>query len=130
MNNCTTENVTSTSASVRCQAGWNGGLSQEFTLSVSHDRSHTRGPDGTSKKNAPRVLANTSSAKTPEFTLTGLEPGTKYILTIMAINKKGQSQPMRIAIETRNDIAEKRTDIPGMPSRTRVLELEILYSIQ
>lgn len=115
VNNCTVENVSSTSASVRCQAGWDGGLAQTFTLSVtpaaSASKSGTREDDGR-KEAAPRVLANTSTAPKPEFFLTGLEPGTKYVLTIMGVNKKGESEPMRLAIFTLKDVAEKRTS-PG-----------------
>ena len=112
VNNCTIDNITSSSAAIRCHAGWDGGLAQTFTLSVSHQRAHTRGPEnskgGNKKKDSPRVLANTSSSPRPEFTLTGLEPGTEYVLTIMAVNKKGQSQAMKMAIETLNDIAEEK----------------------
>ncbi|XP_037776964.1 nephrin-like [Penaeus monodon] len=109
VNNCTVENVSSTGASIRCLAGWNGGLDQTFTLSVTHARAHTRAHD---RKEAPRVLANTSTSPKPEFTLSGLEPGTEYVLTIMGVNKKGQSEPVRMAIFTLKDVAEKRTS-PG-----------------
>ncbi|XP_045132092.1 uncharacterized protein LOC123516607 isoform X3 [Portunus trituberculatus] len=116
VNNCTVQNVSSTSASVRCQAGWDGGLAQTFTLSVTPARasapnSGTRDDEG-KKEAAPRVLANTSTSPKPEFYLTGLEPGTKYVLTIMGVNKKGESEPMRLAIFTLKDVAEKRTS-PG-----------------
>ncbi|XP_042887333.1 neural cell adhesion molecule 2-like [Penaeus japonicus] len=110
VNNCTVENVSSTGAAVRCQAGWDGGLAQTFTLSVSHARAHTRGHD--KKNEAPRVLANTSTSPRPEFSLTGLQAGTEYVLTIMGVNKKGQSDPVRLRIFTLKDKAEKRTS-PG-----------------
>ncbi|XP_066943140.1 contactin-4-like [Macrobrachium rosenbergii] len=107
VNNCTVENVSSTSVDVQCQAGWDGGLSQTFTLSVSHANGQTRGQD--KKEEAPRVLANTSTSPRPQFSLTGLQPGTEYVLTIMGVNKKGQSEPVRMAIFTLQDKAEKRT---------------------
>lgn len=84
---------------------------QTFTLSVSHARAHTRGGQD-HKKAVPRVLANTSTAPRPQFSLSGLEPGTEYVLTISGVNKKGQSQPVRLAIFTLKDVAEKRTS-PG-----------------
>ncbi|KAK3868115.1 hypothetical protein Pcinc_026467, partial [Petrolisthes cinctipes] len=59
------------------------------------------------------VLANTSTAPRPEFTLTGLEAGVKYALTIMGVNKKGQSQPVKLAIVTLKDVAEKHTSQDG-----------------
>lgn len=112
VNNCTVENISSSGVGVRCQAGWDGGLAQTFTLSVTHARAHTsRGHH--SRKAAPRVLANTSTAPRPEFALTGLEPGTEYLLTIMGVNNKGQSEPVRIAVVTLKDVAEKRTS-PGV----------------
>ncbi|KAK8398711.1 hypothetical protein O3P69_004075 [Scylla paramamosain] len=110
VNNCTVKNISSTGVGVRCQAGWDGGLAQTFTLSVSQARGHTRGQD---TKKAPRVLANTSTSPRPEFSLTGLEPGTEYVLTIHGTNKKGQSEPVRLAIFTLKDVAEKRTS-PGV----------------
>ncbi|KAG7158651.1 Nephrin-like 7 [Homarus americanus] len=110
VNNCTVENISSTSVGVRCQAGWDGGLTQTFTLSVSHARAHTRGHD---TKKAPRVLANTSTSPRPEFNLAGLQAGTEYVLTILGVNKKGQSEPVRLAIFTLKDVAEKRTS-PGV----------------
>lgn len=111
VNNCTVENISSSGVGVRCQAGWDGGLAQTFTLSVTHARAHTsRGHQ--SKKASPRVLANTSTAPRPEFALSGLEAGTEYLLTIMGVNSKGQSEPVRIAVVTLKDVAEKRTS-PG-----------------
>ncbi|XP_071550563.1 neural cell adhesion molecule 2-like [Panulirus ornatus] len=111
VNNCTVENISSTGVGVRCQAGWDGGLGQTFTLSVTHARAHTRARDN--KKASPRVLANTSTSPRPEFSLSGLEPGTEYVLTIMGVNKKGQSEPVRLAIFTLKDVAEKRTSPVG-----------------
>ncbi|XP_042243451.1 protein turtle-like isoform X2 [Homarus americanus] len=111
VNNCTVENISSTGVGVRCQAGWDGGLAQTFTLSVSHARAHTRGHDN--KKAAPRVLANTSTSPRPEFSLVGLEPGTEYVLTIMGVNKKGQSEAVRLAIFTLKDVAEKHISPVG-----------------
>ncbi|XP_063869214.1 nephrin-like [Scylla paramamosain] len=112
VNNCTVENISSSGVGVRCQAGWDGGLAQTFTLSVTHARAHTsRGHQ--SRKAAPRVLANTSTAPRPEFALTGLEPGTEYLLTIMGVNSKGQSEPVRIGVSTLRDVAEKRTSPVG-----------------
>ncbi|XP_042217208.1 uncharacterized protein LOC121862887 isoform X2 [Homarus americanus] len=125
VNNCTVENVTSTGASIRCQAGWDGGLSQTFTLSVSHARAHTSSHD---KKEAPRVLANTSTSPKPDFSLTGLEPGTEYILTIMGVNKKGESEPMRMAIFTLKDVAEKRTS-PGVGALALTPILAVLLGV-
>lgn len=109
------ENISSSGVGVRCQAGWDGGLAQTFTLSVTHARGHTsRGHHA--RKAAPRVLANTSTAPRPEFALSGLEPGTEYLLTIMGVNGKGQSEPVRIAVVTLKDVAEKRTS-PGKCGR-------------
>ncbi|XP_069935616.1 nephrin-like [Cherax quadricarinatus] len=112
VNNCTVENVTSTGASVRCLAGWDGGLAQTFTLSADQSRAHTSRAHDRRKEAAPRVLANTSTSPKPEFTLTGLEPGTEYVLTVMGVNKKGESEPTRMVIFTLKDVAEKRTS-PG-----------------
>ncbi|XP_066953806.1 uncharacterized protein [Macrobrachium rosenbergii] len=126
VNNCTVDNVTSSGASVRCQAGWDGGMEQTFMLRVSHARAHTRAHD--KKKEAPRVLANTSTSPKPEFLLTGLEPGTEYVLTIMGVNKKGQSDAMRMAIVTLKDVAEKRTS-PGSGTIALTPILAVLFGV-
>ncbi|XP_069944593.1 protein turtle homolog B [Cherax quadricarinatus] len=112
VNNCTVENISTTSVGVRCQAGWDGGLVQTFTLTVTDARAHTRAAHH-NKKAAPRVLANTSTSPRPEFSLTGLEPGTEYVLTIIGINKKGQSEAVKLAIFTLKDVAEKHTSPVG-----------------
>ncbi|XP_071532984.1 uncharacterized protein [Panulirus ornatus] len=126
VNNCTVENVTSTGASVRCLAGWDGGLAQTFTLSVTPSRPHSGTRD--KKKEAPRVLANTSTSPKPEFSLTGLEPGTEYILTIMGVNKKGESEPIKLAIFTLKDVAEKRTS-PGVGALALTPILAVLLGV-
>ncbi|KAK4322892.1 hypothetical protein Pmani_006366 [Petrolisthes manimaculis] len=110
--NCMVTNISTSGVGVRCQAGWDGGFTQTFILSVSHSdvKAHTRSShEDNNKKEAPRVLANTSTAPRPEFTLTGLDAGAKYVLTIMGVNKKGQSQPVQLAIVTLKDVAEKHT---------------------
>ncbi|CAL4112298.1 unnamed protein product, partial [Meganyctiphanes norvegica] len=78
-------------------------MEQTFTLAVTHSQG------GQHTIDQPRVLAYTSTQPNPEFMLSQLEPGVRYILTIMAVNKKGQSQPMRLAIKTQLEIAGKQT---------------------
>ncbi|CAL4113126.1 unnamed protein product, partial [Meganyctiphanes norvegica] len=94
--NCSVMNVTSTGASIVCQPGWNGGLTQTFTLSVT--QAHQK--DQQLSNDQPRVLAYTSASPSPEFMLSELEPGTDYTVTILAVNKKGQSQTTRLTINT------------------------------
>ena len=114
VHNCTVSDVARSSAAVRCHAGWDGGLHQTFTLSVSQgQRSATMGMNNGTNKGAPRVLANTSSSPKAEFSVTGLEPGTEYVLTISAVNSRGHSAPVSLAIKTHKDKALKRTS-PGI----------------
>ncbi|XP_018020259.1 uncharacterized protein LOC108676655 [Hyalella azteca] len=117
--NCTLSDVGRTSATVRCQTGWDGGLPQTFTLSVSQDAlsvpaSSANNSNGTS----PRVLANTSSSPKAEFTVTGLNPGQAYVLTIAAVNARGHSAPLRVALETLEDKAQERTS-PGVAQKDK-----------
>ncbi|XP_076067139.1 neural cell adhesion molecule 1-B-like isoform X2 [Oratosquilla oratoria] len=116
VSNCSVANVSSTGAMVWCQAGWDGGLVQTFTLAVVRAKpssnliqdEHQRDSDSSSIP--PRVLPNTSSSPKPEFLVMGLEAGTEYTFSISAVNAKGVSQPHRISITTTKDIAEKRTN--------------------
>ncbi|KAF2365499.1 Immunoglobulin-like domain [Trinorchestia longiramus] len=115
--NCTVSNVSRTTVTVRCQAGWDGGLQQTFTLSVSQNSiSIPTSAANSSNGTSPRVLANTSSSPKAEFTVTGLLPGKAYVLTIAAVNSRGQSSPVRVTLETLQDKAQERTS-PGVPQR-------------
>lgn len=113
VHNCSVSDVGRSTASVRCQSAWDGGLPQTFTLSVSHgSRSATASTNNSSRKGAPRVLANTSSSPKPEFAVTGLEPGTQYVLMISAVNSRGHSSPINLDISTHEDSAMKHVS-PG-----------------
>ncbi|XP_047737333.1 uncharacterized protein LOC108677033 [Hyalella azteca] len=109
VHNCSVSDVGRSSASVRCHAGWDGGLPQTFTLSVSQGERSATAATNSSRKGDPRVLANTSSSPKPEFAVTGLESGTQYVLTITAVNSRGQSFPVSLAIQTAEDKAMKHT---------------------
>ncbi|KAF2363111.1 CD80-like immunoglobulin C2-set [Trinorchestia longiramus] len=112
VHNCSVSDVGRSSASVRCHAGWDGGLPQTFTLSVSQGERSATSSTNSSRKGDPRVLANTSSSPKPEFAVTGLESSTQYVLTITAVNSRGQSIPVSLAIKTSEDKALKHTS-PG-----------------
>ena len=42
------------------------------------------------------TVANTTNARDPAFTVTGLRPGVGYIVSVNSYNSKGHSEPMRI----------------------------------
>ena len=130
VHNCSVSDIGRSSAAVRCQSGWDGGLPQTFTLSVSQGgRSSATSTTNSSSKGAPRVLANTSSSPKAEFAVTGLEPGTQYVLTISAVNSRGHSASVSLAIDTHEDNAMKHIS-PGETSNIRISSItNVLYSI-
>ncbi|XP_076059476.1 nephrin-like [Oratosquilla oratoria] len=89
---------------VECQPGWDGGLMQSFTLEVRNVKGHT--------------LAVLKRQPVPQFSVTGLAPGTEYVLSIVASNAHGGGEPTTFAHLTPIDIAERRTSpsasSPGM----------------
>ncbi|XP_042888534.1 nephrin-like [Penaeus japonicus] len=73
--NCTVTNQTSTSFSVACQAGFDGGLRQLFVLRVAR----------------PGTQGHNHTAGQPVFQVSQLQPDTTYRLQIWAVNDKGAS---------------------------------------
>lgn len=102
MRNCSLENQTYTSVEVRCYAGYDGGLPQEFILEVYHG-------DLESLANI-RPLYNVSAKDEPSFVLTGLQASVDagVHVAVYAVNAKGRSQPVVLSEVTFRD-AEKRT---------------------
>lgn len=68
--------VSLSTVNVSCERGFDGGLPQEFQAEV-----WTRG----------RLTANLTNRDVPEFSLTELEPGTSYDVTVYSTNGKGRS---------------------------------------
>ncbi|KAK7083635.1 hypothetical protein SK128_026176 [Halocaridina rubra] len=73
--NCSVSNQSSGSFSVRCQAGFDGGLHQLFMLTVAQ----------------PGTQGRNLTASHPIFQVDGLLPDTTYRLHIWAANEKGAS---------------------------------------
>ncbi|XP_054263160.1 neural cell adhesion molecule 2-like [Macrosteles quadrilineatus] len=74
--NCSVASVSLSMANVSCERGFDGGLPQEFQAEV-----WVRG----------RLTANLTNRDAPEFSLTELEPGTSYDVTVYSSNGKGRS---------------------------------------
>lgn len=74
----------------------------------------------------PRALANTSVSPKPSFVLTGLKPGTKYLVNISAFNKKGKSRAHSYPFTTPTDGAERQIG-PGKLSWFFSKEVSFFY---
>ncbi|CAL4165246.1 unnamed protein product, partial [Meganyctiphanes norvegica] len=81
---------------VRCGAGWDGGLLQTFTLEVQEQ------PSG-------KLITHHTEEELPHFTVTGLQPGTEYVLVVGASNSHGSAETHVIHFHTPIDVAEKQT---------------------
>uniref|UniRef100_A0A0C9Q6Z6 NPHS1_1 protein n=1 Tax=Fopius arisanus TaxID=64838 RepID=A0A0C9Q6Z6_9HYME len=86
VHNCSTHNTSTSSFSVRCSEGFNGGLQQSFMLEVK-------------ESNSQELRANLTSA-VPYFSVTHLNPGMLYQACIYAFNEKGRSEPMVVQAGT------------------------------
>ncbi|XP_044574365.1 neural cell adhesion molecule 2-like isoform X1 [Cotesia glomerata] len=86
VHNCTTHNASTSSFSLRCTEGFNGGLQQSFLLEVR-------------ESNSQEIRANLTSS-TPQFSVSHLEPGLLYHACVYAFNEKGRSEPMVVQAGT------------------------------
>ena len=88
--NCTVTNESTDSFQVTCQPGFNGGLPQHFTLTVYK----------VSTDNGELNLAANLSSALPSFTVSGLDPGSKYVGELLGHNVKGMGVPTQIHVYT------------------------------
>ncbi|KAJ6639774.1 hypothetical protein Bhyg_12521, partial [Pseudolycoriella hygida] len=79
VHNCTITNISTTSLSVKCSDGFNGGMKQSFMLEVKD--MHTQ-----------ELRVNYTSPE-PRFAVSNLEAGHAYIVAVYAFNGKGRSDP-------------------------------------
>lgn len=107
LENCSVVNQTSTSLLVRCQPGFDGGLSQRFIMEVyvRHGQS----------------LAGNVSADQPAFTVGNLPSGLSFDISVYAYNSRGPSDPVQLHANTLKS-AEKRT------GTTKIIIIIIKYS--
>ncbi len=111
--NCTVVNQTYSTLHVVCKRGVDGGLPQGFTMEVMDAQTQF-------------VVANTTNRRGPAFTVTGLRPGTGYIVTISSSNAKGRSDPLRIhAFTASAPVNQRKSGGPGESALTTVGEFQL-----
>ncbi|XP_026480389.1 uncharacterized protein LOC113386844, partial [Ctenocephalides felis] len=86
VHNCTVTNVSLTSLTVRCSAGFDGGLPQSFLLEARDSGTLT-------------TRANLTSP-VPRFAVAGLNPGGRYLIGVYAFNAKGRGEPVVLQAAT------------------------------
>lgn len=87
-------NRTSTAVQVNCEKGFDGGLPQEFTMEL-YSAARNGASDG-----HHRIVSNITSRSKPEFTVTGLEPGAGYFVSVYSSNGKGRSTAFTLSVST------------------------------
>ncbi|KAK4309229.1 hypothetical protein Pmani_019125, partial [Petrolisthes manimaculis] len=98
---CVLVNLTLGTLEVGCTAGSDGGLRQRFVARVYAAPTHT--------------LLVTLEEDEPRFHVMGLTPGQDYLITVTAVNAKGESPPEEIDA-VRLKVAEKRMgDVSAPP---------------
>ena len=59
------------------------------------------------------LVANTTNTRAAAFTVTGLRPGTNYLVSISSSNDKGRSEPVVIQAYTSIAPVTERKSSPG-----------------
>ncbi|XP_036138974.1 nephrin isoform X5 [Monomorium pharaonis] len=98
--NCSLLNQTTDSIYVECIEGFDGGLPQKFTMQVDRE-------PGSGKSGGPTTVYNQTS-KVPVFSVSNLDPGSNYEVSIYATNAKGRSETVHFRATTLN-LPERRT---------------------
>ncbi|XP_054258233.1 nephrin-like [Macrosteles quadrilineatus] len=91
--NCSVPGLGETWLTVECVVGSDGGLPQTFEATVSLNE---------------RLVANVSRSGSALFSITGLEPGTQYVIAVRAINNKGASEEVFIKAATTGRLLTQR----------------------
>lgn len=84
--NCTLVNQTESSIQVDCTEGYDGGLSQQFTMEV-YDNFYQK------------IITNLTTSR-PLFIAKGLLPGRAYVVHIFSFNTKGKSKSLTLSVST------------------------------
>ena len=101
--NCSVTNKTTTSFTIECIPGDNGGSQQHFHAHVFQVESE----EGLSENDffqednlQAQSQMNLTSEKSPTFYLSNLTPGTSYMVELYASNVRGQSDRSRLSVTT------------------------------
>ncbi|XP_022245074.1 nephrin-like isoform X2 [Limulus polyphemus] len=86
VSNCSLQNQTEHSIELECSEGYDGGLSQHFVMEVHDTKLH-------------KLRANLTSLES-RFYVTGLPPGTDFVVIIYAVNAKGRSHAVILRTRT------------------------------
>ncbi|CAG9766131.1 unnamed protein product [Ceutorhynchus assimilis] len=86
VHNCTILNISMTSFQIRCTEGFNGGLTQAFSLEL--------------KESHSQELINNITSPISRFSINNLDPGAQYQAVVFAYNSKGRSEPVILQAST------------------------------
>ena len=104
LRNCSIGNQTTSSMQVQCAKGYDGGLPQTFILEAKDNRNF--------------VIVSQIQSPLPRFNVSGLQPGSSYILNVYAQNTKGASSPVTLYAFT---IKEAEKQMAGSTHRRNLL---------
>lgn len=108
---CRITNHTTTSFMISCEAGYDGGLKQQFYLEVYNSA-------------VKHLLTNLTSSDDPLFDVSNLPPGTAFLLNVYSNNAKGRSNTVALTTSTLHP-AERRTADREHPTVSPILGLLI-----
>lgn len=95
MHNCTVRNDTEGAVDVRCEPGYDGGLSQTFVLEVYAASLNADGDGGGGGGGGGRILyRNLTDRTVPRFALGRVKAGVLYTARMYAANSKGRATPV------------------------------------
>ena len=112
--NCSNTNRSQTWLYILCVRGFDGGLPQHFVAEV--------------RVNGDRLVGNVTNRGLPEFTITGLEPGTDYMVSIYSTNGKGRSVHVTSVVSrTLGNTSHQHRRTPGI-LRTLPNNVDVIIS--
>ena len=92
VSNCSQLNHSADTIAVTCIPGFDGGLTQLFTIELRYLRS----PDAPLEE----ILVRNITSSKPEFEVNHLESGQRYEASIFSSNRKGRSTPVILRVST------------------------------
>ena len=96
--NCSVSNQTHSSFLVDCSPGFDGGLTQVFSLNVLND-------------DQPSLSILNMTSKVPKFQVVGMQSEKSFTLTVHSSNLRGQSEQVILGARTTKPVQPAETDI-------------------
>ena len=101
VSNCSQLNHSADTIVVNCSPGFDGGLTQLFTIELRYLKSSSSDDDAsTLDQSDVDILVRNITLSRPEFEVRHLESGKRYEASVFSSNRKGRSSPVILRVST------------------------------